>query len=60
MLWPFVIEALPPIPAQGVLTHSLAVPALPAGQGRLRIMQVVFNEPGARFLSRPLGLTVRN
>lgn len=60
MLWPFVIEALPPIPAQGVLTHPLAVPNLPAGQGRLRIMQVVFNAPGARFLSRPLGLTVRN
>ncbi len=60
MLWPFVIEALPPIPAQGVVTHSLAVPALPAGQARLRIMQVVFNQPGARFLSQPLGLTVRN
>jgi hypothetical protein len=55
-----VIEALPPIPAQGVVTHSLAVPALPAGQARLRIMQVVFNQPGARFLSQPLGLTVRN
>lgn len=60
MLWPFVIEALPPMPAQGVLTHSLTVPTLPAGQARLRIMQVVFNEPGARFLSQPLGLTVQN
>lgn len=58
MMWPFVIEPLPPIPPGGVLTHSLAVPTPPVGQARLRIMQVVFKTPTKRFLSQPLGLTV--
>ena len=58
MMWPFVIEPLPPIPPGGVLTHSLAVPTPPVGQARLRIMQVVFKTPTKRFLSQPLGFTV--
>ncbi len=56
---PFTIEFLPPIPASGVLEYPISIPMLPsAAEGRWRLMQVVINDPGGRYLAAPRSLLV--